>query len=217
MATQSPPVPNGHALRSAATRGKLIDATVDCLHRLGFGATTTVAVTAQAGVSRGAMLHHFPTRADLILATAEHIVRDQDARRRATLRQVPRGMARFAAITDVVWETMKEPDSVALLEIMLGARSDPELAARMPAVLQTVRGNLVAGPKEVARDVGIEDLALVSVMSTLHLAAMRGLAIERLLAPDDRGIDEAYALLTWYKDMVTKRLLGREIKKDSLD
>lgn len=217
MAPQTTPRPNGHALRSAATRGKLIDATVECLHRLGFGATTTVAVTAQAGVSRGAMLHHFPTRADLILATAEHIVRDQDARRRATLRQLPRGQARFAAITDVVWETMKEPESVALLEIMLGARSDPELAARMPAVLQTVRGNLVAGPKEVAHDVGIEDLGLVTAMSTLHLAAMRGLAIERLLAPDDPGIDEAYDLLLWYKELVTKRLLGREIRKDSLD
>lgn len=203
-------------MRSAATRLRLIRATIDCLHELGFAATTTVAVAARAEASRGAMLHQFATRTELLLATAEYIVADQDRRRRETLRDVPRGAERFAAITDVVWATMKEPASIALLEILLGARSDPDLSVQLPTLLETLRVKLTAGPTEVARDIGISRLDLVSAMSTLHLAAMRGLAIERLLTPDSPHVDDAYALLGWYKQQLTIRLL-HENNTNSLD
>src|SRR5262245_21898426 len=64
-------VPN--AERSAATRGKLLEATIQCLAELGYHQTSTVIVTERAGVSRGSMLHHFPTKADLMMAAAQHI------------------------------------------------------------------------------------------------------------------------------------------------
>lgn len=197
---------NGHAQRSAVTQARLIEATITCLFRTGYGATTTVAVAKAAGVSRGAMLHQFPTRADLIIAVAQHIVRGQDARRRQILRAVPRGAERFRAITAAVWETMKEPASMALLEIMLGSRSDPELSRRFPAVMREMEGKLLAGPLAVAHDMGSDQDRLISTMSRLHLAAMRGLAIERLFQPDDSASEEAFDLLTWYKDQFLARL-----------
>ena len=48
-----------------ALRGRLLDAALECLVELGYGGTTTSVVAARAGVSRGAQLHHFPTRAAL--------------------------------------------------------------------------------------------------------------------------------------------------------
>ena len=60
--------------RTAATRAKLLKATIDCLYELGYHQTSTVVVTERAKVSRGAMLHHFPTKADLMMAASEHIV-----------------------------------------------------------------------------------------------------------------------------------------------
>ncbi|RDE07327.1 TetR/AcrR family transcriptional regulator [Sphingomonas aracearum] len=200
------PPGNGHAQRSAATRLRLIEAAIDCLYRTGYGATTTVAIAQTAGVSRGAMLHQFPTRADLIIAVAEHIVREQDLRRRQILRAVPRGVERFRAITAAVWDTMKEPASMALLEIMLGSRSDPELSARFPAVMRGAEARLASGPIEVARDIGFEQDDLIHAMSRLHLAAMRGLAIERLFQTDEGRVDDAFELLTWYKDQFLLRL-----------
>ncbi len=200
------PVANRHAQRSAATCARLIQATIDCLFRTGYGATTTVAVAKAAGVSRGAMLHQFPTRADLIIAVAEHIVREQDQRRRATLRAIPRGEERFRAITSVVWETMKEPGSMALLEIMLGSRSDPDLVKRFPAVMREMEAKLISGPLEVAHDMGKDQDRMIYAMSRLHLAAMRGLAIERLFEADNEAIDDAFDLLSWYKDQFVTRL-----------
>jgi AcrR family transcriptional regulator len=206
------PTSNGQAKRSEATRSKLIEAMIDCLFRQGYGGATTIAVAQKARVSRGAMLHHFPTRVDLIIAVAEHIVRDQDARRRAMLVQVPRGRQRFAAITDVVWETMQEPASMALIEIMLGSRSDPDLSLRFPAVLGDLEAKLVAGPLEVARDMGVRDLKTVEAMTRLHLAAMRGLMIEKLFHPPPEAVEDAVDLLRWYKELLTDRLEGKTVR-----
>ena len=62
------------AERSATTRARILKAAVNCLYRNGYGATTTVSVAASAKVSRGAMLHHFPSKADLMLATLTHVL-----------------------------------------------------------------------------------------------------------------------------------------------
>jgi AcrR family transcriptional regulator len=49
--------------RSATTRARLLDATIDCLSELGYTNTTTTEIAKRAGLSRGAQLHHFPTKA----------------------------------------------------------------------------------------------------------------------------------------------------------
>ena len=54
----------------AATRAALLEATVQCLITQGFGGTTTTEVAHRAGVSPGALLHHFPAKADLLCAAA---------------------------------------------------------------------------------------------------------------------------------------------------
>src|SRR5947208_10806802 len=60
-------------VRSARTRDKLMRATIECLYELGYDRTSTVLVTKRAGVSRGAMLHQFPSKADLMMAASDYI------------------------------------------------------------------------------------------------------------------------------------------------
>ena len=52
--------------RSDETRRVVLDATVACLTELGFAKTSTVEVQKRAGVSRGALLYHFPSKAGLL-------------------------------------------------------------------------------------------------------------------------------------------------------
>ena len=195
------------AERGAATRAKLISATIQTLNALGYTATTTIEVVRRAGVSRGAMLHHFATRAELILATAEHVLAEQELDRRDTLRTVDRGEARFFSITDAMWNTMQQPEAVALTEIMLGGRSDPEVRSRFAVLMRDYNRRLLDGPNEVADDFGYADTRLVRAMARLHLAAMRGLVIDRLYWDEsDTSIDDAFELLIWYKGLVMRRL-----------
>ena len=196
-----------HALRSARTRARLIRATIATLNALGYASTTTIEVVRRAQVSRGAMLHHFNTRADLLLATAEHILREQELERRDVLRTVERGESRFYSITDAMWNTMQQPEAVALTEIMLGGRSDPEFHAPFSALMKGFNRRLLDGPNEVADDFGYADTRLVRAMARLHLAAMRGLVIEKMFWDEkDTSIDDAFELLVWYKGPVMRRL-----------
>src|SRR5437764_1294066 len=59
--------------RSRETKRKLMEATVDCLVERGWAGTTTVLVAERAGVSRGAQLHHFRTRGELVAAAVEYV------------------------------------------------------------------------------------------------------------------------------------------------
>jgi len=198
---------NGQAGRSAAMRAKLIHATIATLNAQGYTATTTIEVVRRAKVSRGAMLHHFSTRAELLLATAEHILREQEVERRDTLRTVERGEARFYSITDAFWNTMQQPEAVALTEIMLGARSDPEIHAPFSVLMKEFNNQLLDGKKEVAEDVGYADSRLLRAMARLHVAAMRGLVIDKLYWDEsDTSIADAFELLIWYKGIIMRRL-----------
>src|SRR5262245_24013110 len=59
--------------RREATRTALMRATVECLVELGYSATTTLEVERRAGVSRGARIHHFATKAVLLASAVDHL------------------------------------------------------------------------------------------------------------------------------------------------
>lgn len=208
---QGPAYGDGHARRSAATRGKLIRATISTLDALGFAATTTIEVARRAGVSRGAMLHHFSTRAGLLLATAEFILREQECERRDVQHTKERGKSQSCPITVASWEMMQRPEAVALTEIMLGGRSDPEIHASFSTLIRSFNRCLLDGPIQVDRDFGQSNNRLVRAMARLHVAAMRGLVIDKLYCDaSDTSIDDAFQLLVWYKGLAMRRLENPE-------
>ena len=59
--------------RTADSRLLILDAAVACLVEDGYAGASTLAVQARAGVSRGRLLHHFPSRAELLVAAAGHL------------------------------------------------------------------------------------------------------------------------------------------------
>ena len=60
--------------RSIATRTALLDAALETLAEKGYAATTTIETARRAGLSRGAQLHHFPTKAQLLTAAVDHLL-----------------------------------------------------------------------------------------------------------------------------------------------
>ncbi len=196
-----------HAERTAAMRKRLIEAAVGCLRRIGYSATTVQVVTDAAGVSRGAVLHHFPTKADLMIAVAEFCAGEQDRHVRRALANTTPGMERYLAITNATWSAMQQPHAIALLEIMLGSRSDPELGERFPAVIEALDARQREGVWQQAQSVGIADREAVDAMVTLHTAAMRGLIFELMLSTSSRKAEAAMKLLRRYKRVLTGDLI----------
>jgi AcrR family transcriptional regulator len=196
-----------HEERSAATQERLIEAAIFCLHKYGYAATTTTLVAEEAGFSRGAMLHQFGTKVDLMLAVARHVADQQNAFFRQALKSYPRGRERFVGLTDVTWEALSQPAAIALLEIMMASRSDPALGERFPALAEEMAQSQREGTWETAQQAGIADRATVEAMSQINRAAMQGLSILLMFSKDVATIQPGLDLLRWYKDMLTGDLL----------
>ncbi|MCI3133911.1 TetR/AcrR family transcriptional regulator [Phenylobacterium aquaticum] len=202
------------AERTAAMRARLIDAAVVCLNRLGYSATTLATIAEEAGVSRGGMLHQFPSKVDLMLAVVA-FASGYDERP-----QAPRALnddgdkrAQFIDQTDTVWRAQTTPAVMAKLEIMVAARSDPQLADQLPAMFNAIEARRRSFMIDFAREIGVDDAEAIESMVTLHMAAMRGLSLEMLLTDDPARIERAYGLLKRYKEDLVDRLMAEAAAK----
>jgi len=102
-----------------------------------------------------------------------------------------------------------KPPAMAKLEIMIAARSDPALAERLPDIIQAIEERRQDNVWLVAEEAGIEDREQVDAMVTLHMAAMRGLAIELMFTQDQAMVDRAYELLKRYKTWLMETLIDQ--------
>jgi AcrR family transcriptional regulator len=206
-----PKIRRTNAERTAIAQRKLIDAALKTLYQEGYQATTTDLVARRANVSRGAMLHHYPSRADLIMAVAEHILETQSRERRERLDALGGGPERFFGAADISWEIQKQPATIALLEIMLASRSDRALKKRIAPVVQQMAQLRAEAAARMMSSLGIDDgNSMVDVMR-IHLAALRGLAIELLFTSRPAEVERARNLLTRYEHTLVKELMaGRQ-------
>jgi AcrR family transcriptional regulator len=198
--------------RSARTRGKVLDATVECLLELGYAGTTTTLISERAGVSRGAQLHHFPTKAELVAAAVEHLAKrlGEDLQEQAAA--LPADGDRVTAAIDLLWSRFSTPLFPAWLELWVAARTDPELAAS----IQPLEQRLKAGIEKQSRAMFAapdHDGADYEVIAQLTFYLMQGLALDRVLThenPRPRARREASAITGW-KRAVAALLDGRPI------
>ncbi|MDZ4372629.1 MAG: TetR/AcrR family transcriptional regulator [Phenylobacterium sp.] len=198
--------------RTATTRRKVIESTIACLYAHGYTATTTAMIAQHAKISRGALLHHFPTKVDLVLALIEHVVAHQRAFYIAALRAYPKGRERFVAMTELTWQAWSEPSGVAITEVMVAARSDRVLGDRLPGLFEMIEAAQLAEMRTLARLAGVMDDHAVETFSQLSAAAIRGLAIERVFRKDGQAVASAMALLRELKMLYTDRLLDRAVE-----
>src|SRR5215475_14877054 len=61
------------AQKSASTRTQITEAAIKCFVEYGYSRTTTSLIAEKAGLSRGAMLHHFPSKLAVVRAAVEHL------------------------------------------------------------------------------------------------------------------------------------------------
>ncbi|HEX4199224.1 MAG TPA: TetR/AcrR family transcriptional regulator [Caulobacteraceae bacterium] len=183
------------AERSADTQRKLIEAAIAVLHRVGYGATTTGLIADEAGVSRGAMLHQYPTKVDLMLAVVADVYEKETAeyRRRGAETDSPR--ERFYRFPDLMWDLLTRPSATAVLEIMMGSRSDPELAKRLGPLQRRIEATSRTTVERFLKEGGFSNLPEANAMRRLFVAAVRGLSIDLMLLKDRAELDEAIQLL----------------------
>lgn len=203
------PAPRTRSARTADSRLLILDAAVACLVEDGAAGASTLAVQARAGVSRGRLLHHFPSRAELLVAAADHLastlLEEVRSRAAALMEDEPTGRERVDRAIDLMWTTFQEPPFWAAMELWTAARTDPALRAALRAEERPLRAAIAAvadgiwGP-EIAGSPVYTDL------TELLFTSMRGVAL--LYAFEDRPAATDPHLALW------KRLAARLLSLD---
>lgn len=129
--------PTHQALKSAQTKARLIEATIRCLIKYGYAKTTTPKVAEEAGLSRGAMLHHFENGGQLMQAT---IIELHHKRLRAFRRAAEMRDQNVHSLVRAYWDQLLRPNFIAFHELSIVARTDKELAAILEPVRAEFRG-----------------------------------------------------------------------------
>lgn len=114
--------------KSAQTRIAILDAAIDCLERYGYAGATTQQIAMTADISRGAMLHHYATKQDLIAAVIDYIFwrRMERLRDRIGALSEAQRVEEHGGI-EVYWQGLLTTEYSAYLELSVAARTDVEL------------------------------------------------------------------------------------------
>src|SRR3954471_22171563 len=99
----APPSRRSQAERSAGTQARLLDATIQCLVERGWAGTSTTEIVRRAGVSRGAQVHHFPAKEDLVVAAVEHLLARRIREFQATFTDMPAAQRSPAAAMHLLY------------------------------------------------------------------------------------------------------------------
>jgi AcrR family transcriptional regulator len=165
--------------KSERTRTAILDAAVDCFYELGYFNTTTEHIARKAGVSRGAMLHHFATRFDLIEAAVEHLNRKRLAmfteeelsiQSRAESSLVEEGI-------DVYWAQLNTPTFVVLNELRVAARTDKELERVLVPALKAYESAWYEATIHVFPDLALSESFSRTNYMTMYL--LEGMAMAK--------------------------------------
>lgn len=193
------------AERSRETQTRILEASVELMRQRGYAHFRTAEVAQLAGVSRGAQLHHFPTKESLVQATLQHVFDKSLARtQRLVSRPAPDGdvleriiedarefffQGEFFITLDIV---MSVPDTGLRNKVLAMAK-----ASRLPAEEAWLQVLIRSGiPPQVADDI-----------LWLTLSIVRGFAVRMLWQDEPDRFDRLFAI--WQeiaRDYIAARL-----------
>ncbi len=190
--TSDAKVSRTQAERTAAMRGRLLDAAVESLVELGYARTSTQEIARRAGVSRGTQLHHFPTKESLVVAAVEYLV---DKR----LEEILTAEVDCGRGLEVLSDAFSGPLFYAALELWVAARTDPVLHAATVPLERKVSEALEFGSAELFGDRFDSE----SVELTIEL--VRGLAVSALFRTSEADDALRARLLPAWQSRVEKK------------
>ncbi|MFV0276166.1 MAG: TetR/AcrR family transcriptional regulator [Parahaliea sp.] len=187
------------AEKSAITRAAILDAAVECLVERGYSRTTTALIAEYAGVSRGAMMHHFPSRIAVIRAVVDHLHEKRLREYRELMEGIDRpdeALTRDAIKKSVqsAWRYVNLPSFVAYQELLAAARTDPELNDVLERTEKDVEVLFLEAVRQVFPH--WEGLGVLELANDLVQFCMRGMALSHMASQKQKRAKNMVDLIT---------------------
>lgn len=187
--------PGKQQAKSLRAKTAIENATIKCLYENGYGETTLARVASMAEFSKGALQHHFPTKEDLMTATADALL-SRPFTRSSKPYSKPKTVEEALALS---WKKMiNTPAYRALLEILVAARTDKKLQVRISDNLHNWNKAMDEQSLENYQSVNGTDEDVVALL-TMTRSLMRGLVIQDSYSEDptenDRHVERWVKLI----------------------
>jgi len=180
--------------RSAVARAKLISAAITLFCERGFSRTATADIASLAGLTRGAIQHHFASRQELVTS----ILLDVEAKViESFTAAAPKPNVdleeRIDILIDGLSKVSQSPLYLAAMDIWFTSRSDPDLRE---VVVQSV-GRYTDHFRRLWQSTFGDEISeeVITECRRVTVAVSRGLVFSRLIAPDNsaRSIKQTFA------------------------
>lgn len=166
--------------RSTETRARLIDATLDLLVERGYALATTAEIAARAGVTRGALNHHFSGKDDLIVQSVSHLLRSWIGEIRQVAELVKAGKLSLSDFVDRMWELFSGKLFLVTLEHVTAARHNPYLREQLVSVTREFHAALDGTWQDFFDGTGLRKPEVEAAFNAT-LCLMRGMSLQTIL------------------------------------
>lgn len=197
------------AQKSASTRKQIVEACLECLIKQGYAQTTTPRIAEVAGLSRGAMMHHFANRLTVIQAAIEYLHAKRLRAFRRAVSTLPEDKPHLHDALVAYWRQVTHPLFVAFHELAVASRTDADLER----ILKPAKDAFYQEWYRLAVDLFPEwqsDKANFDLALNLVQATLEGMALSRISATVD---EEAEARLIAYLEVCLRALMPAEMQK----
>jgi len=188
------------AERSEAMRTRLIEATLQCLETDGYAGTTVTKIVEAAQVSRGAPVHHFPSKAALIAAAAEHLMRKIYIQLGVAMRHLDESEDKLAELIMISWkQVFGTTENTVILELIVASRRDPELATMLQKLWMSAFNTLGTAAEHYLMPNSNKDNVRHLMILTQWM--LRGMAMDKHLVFSESVIE--YYVRLWCRVMAS--------------
>jgi AcrR family transcriptional regulator len=181
------------AERTEATRTAILKAAANLIRRRGYARFRTADVAAEAGLSRGAQLHHFPTKDSLVVATLEYVFEQAQvlSRRRAAAVNRPRDL--IEAVIEDAREFFFSEHFMVAIDIVLSTSTDQAVRKQIFDISRKARRPVETAWTEALAASGVPASVSADIVA-LTLSLVRGMALRTLWDNDPKWFDELFAV-----------------------
>ncbi len=184
------------AQKSAMTRDTILDAALDCFINIGYASTTTAKIADRAKVSRGAMLHHFPSKTELIQAAVEYLHGKLLFR---YAKSIDEAIGEAAAHTLPVdernrrglrgyWNYLSSDLFIAYHELCVAGRTDPELQHILEDSILRFDENVAQSSSQLFPE-WAERGELYDLAMDISRFLMQGMAVSQIVTRKDERVE----------------------------
>lgn len=186
---------DGREIKGAIMRARLRAATEALIAEVGVNAASAAAIALKCGVSRGAMLHHYPTRDALIIDTAAHFWERSRNIVAGLAEDMRHGRTDVATFVGRLYEEVFRANAlVTMLDLMVSGRSDTKIGENVNRILADLFASYEDLGAQAFQKSGLPP-ARIHVIITLIVSTLRGLRIQDNIHPDEARVRAVLAAL----------------------